>query len=575
MLNSNLTKTDLVLDLEKIEHGKLLDAIDVINTEISYANDDEAFAKKPIRQNKKILAELHHILNIENYKNSEFRKNLLLHIQPVSKQIEFLQTVLPNLIPEHVTSLSDPEIREFCDKASKLPWADNFSTKEFVAKFDYDESLIPLTKEEREDIEEVTIAKMDPETKEIKLILKSTTPFRQLYPYQSKVFYQADELIEKRMMKFIIQMPTGAGKTRVAMEIVTHFLNRGVQKDQPRQIIWLADREELLEQAIESFQNVFPHLGLNDTKVYRLFSGHKSSMFEKNSIIMANYPSLINFVEENPDVLKPDLVVCDEAHNAIADTYKPLIKKFHNQGAKVIGLTATPVRGRESKENMELRDFFNERLITIELDEDDSDSTISFLQKKGYLSHVNKKEFASASMIGTIPPRIWKMASKARELPDKFLQLIAENNDRNRMITTQLLEIVKKKNKKRILYFGTNIYQSKLICALMILNGINAVHIDGNTPHEYRREAIKKFKTGDIDMICNAAVFTTGFDEPKIEVVVIGKPTKSIVLNQQMIGRGMRGPKMGGTVEFDLYTIADNLPGIDLAHTLMQDSWIQ
>ena len=109
----------------------------------------------------------------------------------------------------------------------------------------------------------------------------------------------------------------------------------------------------------------------------------------------------------------------------------------------------------------------------------------------------------------------------------------------------------------------------------MILNGINAVHIDGNTPHEYRREAIKKFKTGDIDMICNAAVFTTGFDEPKIEVVVIGKPTKSIVLNQQMIGRGMRGPKMGGTVEFDLYTIADNLPGIDLAHTLMQDSWIQ
>ena len=51
--------------------------------------------------------------------------------------------------------------------------------------------------------------------------------------------------------------------------------------------------------------------------------------------------------------------------------------------------------------------------------------------------------------------------------------------------------------------------------------------------------------------------------------------TKSIVLNQQMIGRGMRGPKMGGTVEFDLYTIADNLPGIDLAHTLMQDSWIQ
>ena len=108
----------------------------------------------------------------------------------------------------------------------------------------------------------------------------------------------------------------------------------------------------------------------------------------------------------------------------------------------------------------------------------------------------------------------------------------------------------------------------------MILNGINAVHIDGTTPHEYRRDCIKKFKSGDIDMICNASVFTTGFDEPKIEVVVIGRPTKSIVLNQQMIGRGMRGPKMGGTLEFDLYTIADELPGIDTAHNVMSDSWL-
>ena len=109
----------------------------------------------------------------------------------------------------------------------------------------------------------------------------------------------------------------------------------------------------------------------------------------------------------------------------------------------------------------------------------------------------------------------------------------------------------------------------------MILNGINAVHIDGSTPHEYRRDCIKKFKTADVDIICNCDVFTTGFDEPKIEVVVIGRPTKSIVLHQQMIGRGMRGPKMGGTKEFDLYKINDDLPGIDLANTLMGDSWLQ
>jgi DNA repair protein RadD len=569
MLNSNLTKTDLVSNLEGIENGKLLDAIDVINTEISYTNDGEGFAKKPIRQNKKILGILHHILNISNYKNSEFRKKLLLRAEPVSELIEFFKKI--NLIPESTTTLQDSEIISLCDKASKLPWGNNSETRDFVDQFGYDESLIPLTKEEKEDEEDVTVAKVDPDTKKITLSLKSVTPFRQLYSYQSRVFYEADELIEKRMMKFIIQMPTGAGKTRVAMEIATHFLNRGVTNGRARQIIWFAEKEELLEQAIESFQNVFPHIGLEDTKVYRLFSGHKPTIFEKNSIIMANYSSMNNFLEKNPDSFKPDLIICDEAHNAIADTYKPLIEKFHDEGAKVIGLTATPVRGIKTKENNKLKDFFDGHLITIKTDEDNSDSTITFLQKKGFLSYVNSKEFNSANIVASIPSRLWKIASKSRDLPSKFLQLIAENNDRNRIITTELIEITKKK--KRILYFGTNVYQSKLICALMILNGKNAVHVDGSTPHEYRRDCIKKFKSGVIDIICNANVFTTGFDEPKIEVVVIGKPTKSIVLNQQMIGRGMRGPKMGGTYEFDLYTIADDLPGIDLAHTIIGGSW--
>lgn len=570
MLNSNLTKTDLVTDLEKIENGKLLDSIDVINTEVSYAEGGEGFAKKPIRQNKEILAKLHHILNIQNYKDSEFRKKLLYRAT-VSDLIEFLKKV--NLIPTSTNTLSDSEIFSLCDKASKLSWGNNDATKNFIRQFGYDESLIPSTKEEKEDVEEVSIAKEDPETKKITLSLKSVTPFRQLYAYQSRIFYEADELIEKRMMKFIIQMPTGSGKTRVAMEIASHFLNRGIKNEKPRQIIWLAEKEELLEQAIESFENVFPHLGLKDAKVYRLFSGHHPTRFERNSIIMANYPTLNNFLVKNPNLLKPDLVICDEAHNAIAETYKPLIEVFHNQEARVIGLTATPVRGIKTKENDELRDFFNDNLVSIKTDEGDTDSPIRFLQKKGYLSHVNIKEFDSVSIIDSISPRLWRLASKARDLPDKFLQLIAENNDRNKMIAKKLIDIAK--NKKRILYFGTNIFQSKLMCALMLLNGINVVHIDGKTPIEYRRDCIRKFKEGEINMICNANVFTTGFDEPKIEVVVIGRPTKSIVLNQQMIGRGMRGPKMNGTYEFDLYTIADDLPGIDLAHDLMGNSWLE
>ena len=166
---------------------------------------------------------------------------------------------------------------------------------------------------------------------------------------------------------------------------------------------------------------------------------------------------------------------------------------------------------------------------------------------------------------------MFRLVSKSRELPAKFLEILAQNNDRNRKIAVKLMDIGKEK--KRTLYFGTNRYQTQLICAIMILSGIKAVYLDGDSPISYRRDSIEKFKNGEIDIICNCDLFTTGFDDPQIEVIMIGRPTKSIVLHQQMIGRGMRGPKMGGTKEFDLYRINDSLPTIDLADNQMGNFW--
>ena len=154
MLNSKVTSPELVANLEKSDKGKLLDTIDVINTELSYSQDGEGFAKIPIRQDRKILGRLHHIFNIQNYKRPDFRKQLLLHADP-SDLIEFLKNV--QLISDSTKTLSDPEIFSFCDKASKLPWSNNLETKSFVQQFGYDDSLIPLIKEEKDDEEDVTV----------------------------------------------------------------------------------------------------------------------------------------------------------------------------------------------------------------------------------------------------------------------------------------------------------------------------------------------------------------------------------------------------------------------------------
>ena len=111
------------------------------------------------------------------------------------------------------------------------------------------------------------------------------------------------------------------------------------------------------------------------------------------------------------------------------------------------------------------------------------------------------------------------------------------------------------------------------MCMILMVMGAKAAHVDGNTPANYRRDVVSKFRTGEINMVFNYGVFSTGFDAPNIDVVFIARPTKSIVLHQQMIGRGMRGPKMGGTSEFQLYRIVDDMPEIDLADDYFTDIW--
>ena len=86
-------------------------------------------------------------------------------------------------------------------------------------------NLIPLIKETNDSTEKITASKLNSETGKITLDLYSKSPFRQLYSYQSELFFEANELVDIKYGRFMIQMPTGAGKTRLAMEIISHFLN--------------------------------------------------------------------------------------------------------------------------------------------------------------------------------------------------------------------------------------------------------------------------------------------------------------------------------------------------------------
>ena len=99
---------------------------------------------------------------------------------------------------------------------------------------------------------------------------------------------------------------------------------------------------------------------------------------------------------------------------------------------------------------------------------------------------------------------------------------------------------------------------SKLVASLLNSQGFKACHIDGQSG-KYRRLIINNFKTGGLQILCNYGVLSTGFDDPKVDVVFIARKTNSIILYSQIIGRGLRGPEIGGTQVCDIYTVIDNI----------------
>ena len=138
-----------------------------------------------------------------------------------------------------------------------------------------------------------------------------------------------------------------------------------------------------------------------------------------------------------------------------------------------------------------------------------------------------------------------------RDLPQGLLDIIARDDQRNIIIADYLQKL--NKDRKQVLYFAPNVEQSKFMCAVMIAMGAKAAHVDGHTPIEYRREVVAKFRKSYLNFIFNFDVFSAGFDAPNIDAVFIARPTSSIVRHQQMIGRGLRGPKMGGTENCTIY----------------------
>lgn len=435
------------------------------------------------------------------------------------------------------------------DKCSNIKWEKNNQTENLTKILNIDENLLP---EKKEIIPEV-ISKFD-----------AVYPFKSLKEYQSTVSFKAIDELKNSASRFVIQMPTGSGKTRVAMEVISQFINESKKEVK---ILWLAHQKELCAQAFQCFIEVWSHLRSKELNLFRLWNDGDTTRLPKkidgNSFIVGNFQKLYSELESKPNYYESirndlDLIIIDEAHKAVAPTYKKVIDTLSSITTKVIGLTATPGRSIDNKEsNKSLSDFFHNKIITIP---DKPQGVITYLREINVLSRAIYDRIHTEEKI-TLSKKQQEYMEQFLELPQQIIKNLTNDKVRNFELLKKIDLQIKNNPNAKILFFGLSIEHSKFICAILNTLGIKASHVDGKTSLNRRSSILESFKKGELNVLCNERLMSTGFDAPKTDTIVIARPTFSIVLYSQIIGRGLRGPAIGGTEKCTIIDVKDNISG--------------
>jgi len=413
------------------------------------------------------------------------------------------------------------------------------------------------------------------------MLTKSISPYKPLKDYQFEVYFQAVDNLKIDYSRFILQMPTGSGKTRTAMEVITSFLNTYPDAS----VVWLAHSTELCDQAAECFLEVWPHVATKDIVFQRYYGSFSfsPSTDSKVNFLCTSFQSTYALIAKQPELLnsrlyKKRLIVVDEAHKVIAPTYKSVTQALQSEGAQIMGLTATPGRKysefNTDDENMDLSKFFFEKIISF--DPHDMDA-IEYLREKGVLAKA-KSEMLTVNSDINLSSKELQQVSELFEIPASVLDKIGKNSIRNAEILTKIKQLISNKTAKSIIFFGTSVEHSVLISSLLKFLDIKSEHIDGSTPRAMRESIIARFRNQEVNVLCNYEVLSTGFDAPKVDCVFLARPTASVVLYSQMIGRGLRGPAIGGKESCLIVNVKDNfinLPSIEKMYKVFDAYWKQ
>ncbi len=318
-----------------------------------------------------------------------------------------------------------------------------------------------------------------------------------LYDYQRKMRDAVLEALESHNA-VMCQMPTGTGKTHVLASVVSNYANG--------KLVWVVvHRKELIEQITTTWEACYrDKRNAPDVKVMSI------------QWLARNWEKVANDA--------PSMIVIDEAHHALAETYQELFRRY--PGAKKLGMTATPYR----MSGKGFTDLFEILLQSKSIPDFITENRLSLFDY--YAVPQNSKIRRQIALL--------KKRGAHGDYQTKELDL-SLNTPRNiEYLYNSLMRYAK--GRKGIVY-AININHARAIADFYAANGLRCYAIDCNTPEKERREMVTSFRNGNIDVMVNVDIFSEGFDCPEVEFIQLARPTLSLAVYLQQIGRGLRKAK--------------------------------